>query len=128
MPTYRHGFGFYPIVAYLDETGEALAGLLHKGRAGSNAAADHLTTLDRSLAQQPVRPGAIDMLVRTDTAGTTHDLTNGRRVRGVRFSVGLPIDQRARDALLLAQEEDWVPPLRPTAPPATAHGWSNSPR
>lgn len=108
-PTYKHGFGFYPIVSYLDETGEALAGLLRKGRAGSNDAADHLSTLDRSLAQLPVRPDEVDMLVRTDTAGATHDFTSGCRARGVRFSVGLPIDQRARDALLLAQEEDWIP-------------------
>ena len=32
--TYKHGFGFYPIVSYLDETGEALAGLLRPGNAG----------------------------------------------------------------------------------------------
>jgi Transposase DDE domain group 1 len=107
--TYKHGFGFYPIVAYLDETGEALAGLLRKGRAGSNDAADHLTTLDRSLAQLPVRADEVDMLVRTDTAGATHDFVDGCRARGVQFSVGFPIDQRARDALLLAQEEDWIP-------------------
>ena len=30
-PTYKRGFGFYPILAYLDETGEALAGLLRPG-------------------------------------------------------------------------------------------------
>ena len=55
--TYKHGFGFYPIVAYLDESGEALAGLLRAGNAGSNNAADHLETLDRSLAQLPGHTG-----------------------------------------------------------------------
>ncbi len=34
-PTYKRGFGFYPIVSYLDTTGEALAGLLRSGNAGS---------------------------------------------------------------------------------------------
>jgi hypothetical protein len=68
-PTYKHGFGFYPIVAYLDETGEALAGLLRTGRAGSNNAADHLETLDRALAQLPVGTDETEMLVRTDSAG-----------------------------------------------------------
>jgi hypothetical protein len=34
-PTYKHGFGFYPLLAYLDATGEALAGLLRPGNAGS---------------------------------------------------------------------------------------------
>src|ERR1700681_2241826 len=71
--TYKHGFGFYPIVAYLDESGEALAGLLRSGNAGSNNAADHLETLDRSLAQLPVTPDEVAMLVRTDSAGATHD-------------------------------------------------------
>ena len=80
-PTYKHGFGFYPIVAYLDETGEALAGLLRPGRAGSNNAADHLETLDRSLAQLPVTPDDIEMLVRTDSAGATHDFVDGCRDR-----------------------------------------------
>jgi DDE family transposase len=107
--TYKHGFGFYPIVAYLDESGEALAGLLRSGNAGSNNAADHLETLDRSLAQLPVTPDEVAMLVRTDSAGATHDFVDGCRDRGVRFSIGLPVDQRVRDTLLLAQEEDWIP-------------------
>jgi hypothetical protein len=108
-PTYKRGFGFYPIVAYLDATGEALGGLLRSGNAGSNNAADHLEVLDRSLAQLPVDPADIEMLVRTDTAGATHDFVDGCRDRGVRFSIGLPIDVRVREALCLAQEEDWGP-------------------
>jgi Transposase DDE domain group 1 len=107
--TYKHGFGFYPIVGYLDETGEALAGLLRAGNAGSNNAADHLETLDRSLAQLPVAPSEVAMLVRADSAGATHDFVDGCRDRRVRFSIGLPVDQRVRDSLLLAQEEDWIP-------------------
>ena len=107
--TYKHGFGFYPIVAFLDESGEALAGLLRPGNAGSNNAADHLTTLDRALAQLPVTPDEVAMLVRTDSAGATHDFVDGCRDRNLRFSVGLPVDQRVRDSLLLAQEEDWIP-------------------
>jgi hypothetical protein len=108
-PTYKRGFGFYPIVAYLDESGEALAGLLRPGRAGSNDAADHLEVLDRALAQLPIDASDVEMLVRTDTAGATHDFVDGCRQRQVRFSIGLPVDQRVRDALLLTQEEDWTP-------------------
>jgi hypothetical protein len=109
--TYKHGFGFYPIVAFLDASGEALAGLLRPGNAGSNNAADHLTTLDRALAQLPVTPDEVAMLVRTDSAGATHDFVDGCRDRNLRFSVGLPVDQRVRDSLLLAQEEDWIPAI-----------------
>jgi hypothetical protein len=110
-PTYKRGFGFYPLLAYLDETGEALAGLLRPGNAGSNDAADHLEVLDRALAQLPVPPSEREMLVRADSAAATHDFVDGIRARGLGFSVGLPIDARVRNALLMAQEEDWVPAI-----------------
>ena len=32
-PTYKRGFGFHPLLAYLDATGEALAGMLRPGNA-----------------------------------------------------------------------------------------------
>src|SRR5206468_3928301 len=35
-PTYKRGFGFHPLLAFLDATGEALAGILRPGNAGSN--------------------------------------------------------------------------------------------
>jgi Transposase DDE domain group 1 len=107
-PTYKRGFGFYPILAYLDGTGEGLAGLLRPGRAGSNNAADHLTVLDAALAQLPIKPTETEVLVRTDTAGATHHFIDGCIDRDVRFSVGLPIDAAVRDALMLVQEEDWI--------------------
>lgn len=108
-PTYKRGFGFYPILAYLDATGEALAGLLRPGRAGSNNAADHLAVLDAALAQLPVSPVNTDIVVRVDTAGATHDFIDGCIERGVGFVVGLPIDAGVRDAFMLVQEEDWIP-------------------
>ena len=108
-PTYKRGFGFYPILAYLDATGEGLAGLLRPGRAGSNNAADHLAVLDAALAQLPIEPVDTEVLVRTDTAGATHDFIDGCVDRGVRFSVSLPIDAAVRDAFMLVQDEDWIP-------------------
>jgi hypothetical protein len=108
-PTYKRGFGFYPILAYLDATGEALAGRLRPGRAGSNNAADHLAVLDAALAQLPDHD--MDVLVRTDTAGATHDFIDGCIERGVGFVVGLPIDAAVRDAFMLVQEEDWIPAI-----------------
>ena len=108
-PTYKRGFGFYPILAYLDATGEALAGLLRPGRAGSNNAADHLAVLDAALDQLPDHN--MDVLVRTDTAGATHDFIDGCIERRVGFVVGLPIDAAVRDAFMLVQEEDWIPAI-----------------
>ncbi len=36
------GFGHHPLLAYCDNTGEPLAGMLRPGSAGSNTTADHL--------------------------------------------------------------------------------------
>jgi hypothetical protein len=54
--TSRGGFGFSPLVCLLGRgngTGEALAGILRPGNAGSNTAADHLEVIDLALAQCP---------------------------------------------------------------------------
>ena len=54
--TYKHGYGFYPLVAFLDRgagTGEALSGMLRPGNAGSNTAVDHIQVTDLALAQLP---------------------------------------------------------------------------
>ena len=106
--TYKRGFGYYPILVYLDATGEGLAGVLRPGRAGSNNAADHLAVLDAALAQLPVTAADTEILVRTDSAGATLAFVDGCIDRGVRFSVGLPINAAARDAFMLVQEEDWI--------------------
>ena len=125
--TYKHGFGFYPIVAFLDESGEALGGLLRPGNAGSNNAADHLEVLDRSLAQLPVTPAETPMLVRVDSAGATHAFVEGCRDRGVAFSIGLPVDQRVRDGLCCwPKKKTGSRRSRPTAPHGTARGSANS--
>ena len=55
-PTYKRGFGFHPLLAFLDATGEALAGILRPGNAGSNTAADHVELLAMALEQLPVDP------------------------------------------------------------------------
>ncbi|QWF83068.1 hypothetical protein HUW46_06507 [Amycolatopsis sp. CA-230715] len=48
--TWKHTFGFHPLLCFLDRPqiagGEALAGLLRPGNAGSSTAADHVAVLD----------------------------------------------------------------------------------
>ncbi len=63
---------------YLDQTGEALAGVLRPGDAGSKTAQAHSTLLDQALAQLP-RPTrrqdpelGPEVLVRSDSAGGSH--------------------------------------------------------
>jgi hypothetical protein len=51
--TYKGGYGFHPLMAYCDETGEALAAMLRPGNAGSNTAADHIASRTRSRKFRP---------------------------------------------------------------------------
>lgn len=39
-PTFKHTFGYHPLLAFYDNSGEFLAGLLRPGNAGANTAAD----------------------------------------------------------------------------------------
>jgi len=48
---FKGGFGYHPLGARLDNTGEALAALLRPGNAGSNTAADHLSVVGAALTQ-----------------------------------------------------------------------------
>ena len=107
-------FGFHPLLAFLDRPevsgGEALAGILRPGNAGSNTAADHITVLDLALAALPgVTDAPAGVLVRADSAGATKDFMAACRARGVEFSVGFPIDSHVRDAISLAPAQVWVP-------------------
>jgi DDE family transposase len=56
--TYKGGFGFHPLLAYLDcpdspAGGMALAGRLRPGNAGANDAHDHIAVLGDALQQLP---------------------------------------------------------------------------
>lgn len=96
--TWKKTFGFHPLLVFCDHgdggTGEPVAGLLRRGNAGSNTAADHLTVLDDALAQipahlrQPDEHGKVKVLVRTDAAGATHTFTTRIDQLGMQFSVG----------------------------------------
>jgi hypothetical protein len=55
---FKGGYGHHPLLCYLDGTGEAPAGILRPGNAGSNTAADHKAVLDLALAQ--LDPEALD--------------------------------------------------------------------
>ena len=59
-PTWKKTFGLHPLLAFLDRPeiagGEALAGLLRTGNAGSNTASDHVIVLEQALA---VAAGAV---------------------------------------------------------------------
>ncbi len=120
-PTWKKTFGHHPLLAFLDRPeiggGEALAGLLRNGNAGSNTAADHISVLQQALASLPPqwRPtpdatGGPAVVVRCDSAGATHRFAQACRDRGVGFSFGSPVDARVWDAVdTLNLAEGWYP-------------------
>jgi hypothetical protein len=116
-PTWKKTFGYHPLLCFLDNTGEALAGILRPGRAGSNTAADHIEVLDGALAQIPDdRRHGTPVLVRADTAGCTKAFLahiRALRASGVdaRFSVGAPIDEQVRDAIRALPDDVWYPAI-----------------
>ena len=109
---YKGGYGFHPLQAYADETHEALGGLLRAGNAGANTAADHQAVLDRALEQIPAQYiESLQILVRTDSAGATHGLTDYCREARMRFSAGYELTEQVRQAILQIPEDAWVPAL-----------------
>jgi hypothetical protein len=121
--TWERTFGFHPLLCFLDRpdlaAGEALAGLLRPGNAGSNTAADHIAVLDLALANLPAqarpRPGDPDgprLLVRSDSAGATHGFAEACVARGVGFSFGFPVDLRVQDIVDAIPEECWHPAIQ----------------
>jgi hypothetical protein len=124
-PTYKHGFGFHPLGVWCDTTSEPLAAMLRPGNAGSNDAAHHLELLDRALSVLPPQyraghdvgdePSEVihRVLIRADSAGATHDFVAGIVEANCDFSIGFSISSSVREALFLAQEEDWTSAVEP---------------
>lgn len=118
-PTWKRTFGFHPLVCFLDRpdiaSGEALAGIVRPGNAGSNTAADHIELLDLALVSLPeaARPRPGDptgprLVVRTDAAGATHAFAAACRARGVGFSYGFSITEPIRQAITAIPEQVWA--------------------
>jgi hypothetical protein len=136
-PTFKRGFGFHPLLAFVDHgaagTGEPLSFLLRRGNAGSNTAADHITVARAAFTQLPGhrpgrRPGRT-VLVRTDGAGCTHAFVAWLSSQRVQYSVGFTLPDSFTDQLkVLDQANVWRPALdaeqqiRPDALVADATG------
>lgn len=125
--TWKKTFGFHPLLCFLDRRevagGEALAGLLRNGNAGSNTAADHIAVLDMALAALPEHarprpgeePGSWEgprLLARSDSAGATHAFAEACVERGVGFSFGFPVDARIQRIVDVIPDECWHPAIQ----------------
>ena len=115
-PTYKRGFGFHPLCAFVDHgsggTGEPLAIALRPGNAGANTAADHISVVGQALAQLPSvtgsRPGK-RVLIRTDSAGGTHDFLNYLTRRRLAYSVGFGLTETSAAIIDRLCPQAWTP-------------------
>ncbi len=112
--TYKGGFGFHPLLAYLDcpdspAGGMALAGRLRPGNAGADDARDHIAVLADALEQLPREVAETETIVmRTDSAGLTHELLDFCRDGRIGFSVGFDLTEPVRAAILALPEAAWT--------------------
>ena len=109
-PHRKHGFGFHPLLAFVDHgaggTGEPLVGMLRPGRAAANTAADHIALLDAALAQLPAQLRS-RVLVRGDTGAGVHEFVWHIHNLGLHYSVGVYGRQPIVDALAAVPKQAW---------------------
>ena len=110
-PTWKKGYGFHPLGAWLANTTESLAMLLRPGNAGSNTFADHREVLTAAIRQIPARMRS-RLLVRVDGAGASHELVShllslGSRRRTVLFTCGWMITGADEQAIRLLPAAAW---------------------
>jgi hypothetical protein len=118
--TWKKTFGHHPLMGFVDHgtggSGEPVAALLRPGNAGSNTAVDHITTTQLALAQLPtsLRRGR-RTLIRTDSAGGTHEFVGwlAQRGRWLSYSVGMTITDAIHQAVLQVPLTAWTPAVEP---------------
>ncbi|MFF0879799.1 IS1380 family transposase [Micromonospora aurantiaca (nom. illeg.)] len=114
--TYKHTYGFHPILVTCDNTGELLAIRLRPGNAGANTAADHLDVLTEAFAQVPAAHRR-NLLIRGDSAAATHAVIDrltaqdAKRNRRVQYSLGWSIGEAERAAIDALPTAAWSPAL-----------------
>jgi hypothetical protein len=109
---FKGGYGFHPLLAYAEETAEALAGELRPGNAGANTALDQVAVADAALAQIPAAHiENIEIVLRVDSAGACHELLDWAREARIAFSVGYDLTETVRAAILQIADRDWVSAL-----------------
>lgn len=65
--------------------------------------------LDLALEQLPASALEGEILVRSDSAGASHDLADACRECNIRFSFGYPLTEPVRETLLALKQSSWRP-------------------
>ncbi|MBB3040703.1 IS1380 family transposase [Nocardioides soli] len=109
-PNFKRGFGFHPMLAFVDHgqggSGEPLAAMLRPGKAAANDAADQIRVLDEALAQLPEHLRS-RVLVRGDTGSGVHAFVWHVHNLGLEYSVGVYGRQPVLDALAVLPKQAW---------------------
>jgi len=112
-PTWKKGYGFHPLGAWLANTRESLAMLLRPGNAGSNTFVDHKQVPASAIRQIPAR-FRTKVLIRVDGAGASHELIThllgmSSPRREVLFTCGWMITAADEDAIRQVPAGAWQP-------------------
>jgi len=108
--TFRGGWGFAPLLAFLDGTREPLAAKLRPGNAPAHTAADHIEVLALALGQIPAAERAArSVLVRCDSGGQTHAFTAFCAQAGLEFAVTLNHYPALAEAISAVADRAWTP-------------------
>jgi hypothetical protein len=109
-PTYKRGYGFHPMCAFVDHgehgTGEALAVDLRPGKASPWNSADHTATLDNALAQLP-KHERDQVLVRADTGACSKAFLHHITDAGLEYSIGFMATDTVKAAIEALPEQAW---------------------
>jgi hypothetical protein len=120
--TFKGGFGFAPMLCFIEPLGLA-AGILRPGGATANNAADQLAVTDQAIASLPDQwqaghhdgedPDQVRrrLLVRADTAGGTAKVTKGLADRNLLFSVGMRAHDAAAAVIADIDDDAWTPAI-----------------
>ena len=120
--TFKGGFGFAPMLCFIEPLGLA-AGMLRPGGATANNAADQLAVIDQAIAGLPEQWQAGHhegddealvqrrLVVRADTAGGTAKVAKGLASRNLLFSLGMRANDTAAAVIANIDEQLWVPAM-----------------
>jgi Transposase DDE domain group 1 len=128
-PHFKRGFGFHPMLCFLDASGEALAGLFRPGNAAANSGADQLAVVAMAIAQLPAeqqqghQPGdsadavVHPILVRADSAGAVRALIDGLVARNCQFSISARVSNALDTAIANVDDDAWLPAINTDGEP-----------
>ena len=109
-PTYKRGYGFHPMCAFVDHgehgTGETLAVDLRPGKSSAWDSADHIATLDAALAQLPGHERG-QVLVRADTGAASKAFFHRITDLGLQYSIGFRATDAVKAAIETIPEQAW---------------------